>query len=47
VLPFVARRLLALVPVLTLVLVIVFSLVRAIPGDPATGCPFPGEQAPS
>jgi ABC-type dipeptide/oligopeptide/nickel transport system permease component len=45
VLPFVARRLLALVPVLTLVLVIVFSLVRAIPGDPATVLLGPGATA--
>jgi peptide/nickel transport system permease protein len=45
VLPFVARRLLALVPVLALVLVIVFSLVRAIPGDPATVLLGPGATA--
>jgi peptide/nickel transport system permease protein len=42
VLGFAARRLLALIPVLVLVLVIVFSLVRIIPGDPATVLLGPG-----
>jgi peptide/nickel transport system permease protein len=41
-LSFVAKRLLAVVPVLALVLVIVFSLVRMIPGDPATVLLGPG-----
>ncbi len=44
-LSFVARRMLALVPVLALVLVIVFSLVRMIPGDPATVLLGPGATA--
>lgn len=39
---FLARRLLALIPVLILVLVIVFSLVRLIPGDPAVTLLGPG-----
>ncbi len=42
---FAARRLLALTPVLALVLVIVFSLARAIPGDPATVLLGPGATA--
>lgn len=33
---FLIRRLIALIPVMLIVLVIVFSLVRIIPGDPAT-----------
>ena len=41
-LSFVIRRLVALVPVLALVLVIVFSLVRVIPGDPAVVLLGPG-----
>ncbi|MFM8990308.1 MAG: ABC transporter permease, partial [Alphaproteobacteria bacterium] len=41
---FVAGRVAALVPVLALVLAIVFSLVRAIPGDPAG---YEGHRAPS
>jgi peptide/nickel transport system permease protein len=45
VLSFVARRLTALVPVLALVLVIVFLLIRAIPGDPATVLLGPGATA--
>ncbi len=44
-LSFAARRLLALVPVLGLVLVIVFSVVRLIPGDPATVLLGPGATA--
>ncbi len=44
-LSFVARRMLALVPVLALVLVIVFALVRLIPGDPATVLLGPGATA--
>jgi peptide/nickel transport system permease protein len=39
---FLLRRLLALIPVLALVLVIVFSLVRLIPGDPAVTLLGPG-----
>ena len=39
---FLIRRLLAMVPVLALVLVIVFSLVRLIPGDPAVTLLGPG-----
>jgi ABC-type dipeptide/oligopeptide/nickel transport system permease component len=39
---FVVRRLVSLVPVLLLVLVIVSSLVRLIPGDPATTLLGPG-----
>ncbi len=39
---FLVRRLLALIPVLILVLVIVFSLVRLIPGDPAVTLLGPG-----
>ena len=39
---FLVRRLLALIPVLLLVLVIVFSLVRLIPGDPAVTLLGPG-----
>ena len=39
---FVVRRLLALIPVLFVVLVIVFSLVRFIPGDPAVTLLGPG-----
>ena len=39
---FVIRRLLALMPVLFVVLVIVFSLVRFIPGDPAVTLLGPG-----
>ena len=39
---FVAGRLASLVPVLALVLAIVFSLVRAIPGDPAVVLLGPG-----
>ncbi|MDE0947309.1 MAG: ABC transporter permease [Sphingobium sp.] len=39
---FIVRRLLSLLPVLALVLVIVFSLVRLIPGDPATTLLGPG-----
>lgn len=39
---FLLRRLLALIPVLILVLVIVFSLVRLIPGDPAVTLLGPG-----
>jgi ABC-type dipeptide/oligopeptide/nickel transport system permease component len=39
---FLIRRLLAMVPVLALVLVIVFSLVRFIPGDPAVTLLGPG-----
>lgn len=39
---FLLRRLLALIPVLILVLVIVFSLVRLIPGDPAMTLLGPG-----
>ena len=42
---FIARRMLAVVPVLALVLVIVFSLVRMIPGDPATVLLGPGATA--
>ena len=41
-LSFLLRRLLALVPVMALVLVIVFSLVRIIPGDPAVMLLGPG-----
>ncbi|MFF2327123.1 MULTISPECIES: ABC transporter permease [unclassified Streptomyces] len=39
---FIVRRLLALIPMLFLVLVIVFSLVRLIPGDPAVSLMGPG-----
>lgn len=39
---FILRRLVALIPVLILVLVIVFSLVRLIPGDPAVTLLGPG-----
>ncbi|WP_342364092.1 ABC transporter permease [Terrarubrum flagellatum] len=39
---FLLRRLISLVPVLCLVLVIVFSLVRFIPGDPAVTLLGPG-----
>ena len=39
---FLIRRLLTLVPVLVIVLVIVFSLVRLIPGDPAVTLLGPG-----
>lgn len=39
---FLLRRLVALIPVLILVLVIVFSLVRLIPGDPAVTLLGPG-----
>lgn len=39
---FLLRRLVALIPVLALVLVIVFSLVRLIPGDPAVTLLGPG-----
>lgn len=41
-LTFLVRRLLSLVPVLLIVVVIVFSLVRLIPGDPATTLLGPG-----
>src|SRR3954470_889077 len=41
-LSFLLRRLLALVPVMALVLVIVFSLVRIIPGAPAVMLLGPG-----
>ena len=44
-LSFVLRRMLALLPVLALVLVIVFSLVRLIPGDPAAVLLGPGATA--
>jgi peptide/nickel transport system permease protein len=39
---FIVRRLLALVPVLLLVLLMVFALVRIIPGDPAVTLLGPG-----
>lgn len=39
---FILRRLIALIPVLGIVLVIVFSLVRFIPGDPAVTLLGPG-----
>jgi peptide/nickel transport system permease protein len=39
---FIIRRLIALIPVLCIVLVIVFSLVRMIPGDPAVTLLGPG-----
>jgi ABC-type dipeptide/oligopeptide/nickel transport system permease component len=39
---FLLRRLMALIPVLGIVLVIVFSLVRLIPGDPAVTLLGPG-----
>jgi ABC-type dipeptide/oligopeptide/nickel transport system permease component len=39
---FLLRRLVALIPVLAIVLVIVFSLVRFIPGDPAVTLLGPG-----
>ncbi len=39
---FLIRRLIALIPVMLIVLVIVFSLVRIIPGDPATTLLGPG-----
>lgn len=39
---YVLKRLLALLPVLALVLVVVFSLSRAIPGDPAIAILGPG-----
>lgn len=39
---FITRRLIALIPVMCLVLVIVFSLVRMIPGDPAVTLLGPG-----
>lgn len=39
---FLVRRLVSLIPVLALVLVIVFSLVRLIPGDPAVTLLGPG-----
>ncbi|MBB4144521.1 ABC transporter permease [Rhizobium rhizoryzae] len=39
---FIIRRLIALIPVMCIVLVIVFSLVRIIPGDPATTLLGPG-----
>ncbi|WP_319483066.1 ABC transporter permease [uncultured Cohaesibacter sp.] len=39
---FLVRRLLSLIPVLFLVLIIVFSLVRIIPGDPAVTLLGPG-----
>lgn len=39
---FLLRRLIALIPVLCIVLVIVFSLVRIIPGDPAVTLLGPG-----
>lgn len=39
---FILRRLIALVPVMGIVLVIVFSLVRMIPGDPAVTLLGPG-----
>lgn len=39
---FVLRRLLATVPVLAIVLVIIFSLVRIVPGDPAVTLLGPG-----
>lgn len=41
-LSFLLRRLVALIPVLFLVLVIVFSIVRLIPGDPAVTLLGPG-----
>ncbi|MBT9369838.1 ABC transporter permease [Rhizobium sp. CSW-27] len=42
---FIIRRLIALIPVMCIVLVIVFSLVRIIPGDPATTLLGPGATA--
>ncbi|WHA43787.1 ABC transporter permease [Agrobacterium larrymoorei] len=39
---FIIRRLIALIPVMCIVLVIVFSLVRMIPGDPAVTLLGPG-----
>ncbi len=39
---FVFRRLLAVIPVLLIVLVLVFSLVRVVPGDPAVTLLGPG-----
>jgi len=39
---FILRRLIALIPVMCIVLVIVFSLVRFIPGDPAVTLLGPG-----
>ena len=39
---FILRRLIALIPVMCIVLVIVFSLVRLIPGDPAVTLLGPG-----
>jgi len=39
---FILRRLIALIPVMAIVLVIVFSLVRMIPGDPAVTLLGPG-----
>jgi len=42
---YLLRRLLALLPVLFLVLVIIFALSRAIPGDPATTLLGPGATA--
>lgn len=39
---FIIRRLIALIPVMCIVLVIVFSLVRLIPGDPAVTLLGPG-----
>lgn len=39
---FILRRLISLIPVMVLVLVIVFSLVRFIPGDPAVTLLGPG-----
>ncbi|MDM9622107.1 ABC transporter permease [Rhizobium sp. S96] len=39
---FIIRRLVALIPVMCIVLVIVFSLVRLIPGDPAVTLLGPG-----
>lgn len=39
---FIIRRLIALIPVMCIVLIIVFSLVRMIPGDPAVTLLGPG-----
>ncbi len=39
---FIIRRLIALIPVMCIVLIIVFSLVRLIPGDPAVTLLGPG-----
>ena len=40
--PFVLRRLLATIPVLAIVLILIFSLVRIVPGDPAVTLLGPG-----